>query len=329
MRIGLQGRAAATSSDRRAKRSGCLSRCTISPISLPTGSTDFPIPATGGSALVQAHCHHHAVIGFEAGACSSSTPRHRGRAAAARLLRDGRRVRHGQGDVRRRPARSASACSCRAFAQLGPRHDRSSPTGLAAASRSRSMAAAERPTSPSCFASGCGRLMRQALQRADGRSPCMCFEADVPARRKDRTDVRFGGRRLPLGAVVACRRPAGASSSCSSRSRLFYPLADHQQEFRGPLQALPPAPRLQVAPGERPRALRSRKGAGTADASRSMRPCTRRRSRAGDRRGEALQIVYPVALVASHGATPGSIKARSAASPFASIPVRNCRWTRP
>jgi hypothetical protein len=27
-----------------------------------------------------------------------------------------------------------------------------------------------------------------------------------------------------------------------------YPLADHQ-EFRGPTQALPPAPRLQVAPG--------------------------------------------------------------------------------
>lgn len=31
---------------------------------------------------------------------------------------------------------------------------------------------------------------------------------------------------------------------------LAFPLADHQQ-FRGPLRALPPTPRLEVAPGKR------------------------------------------------------------------------------
>ena len=61
----------------------------------------FPNLLRGGSALVQAHCHHHAVIGFDAEqqlldklGLSTRTP-------GAGVLRNGRCVRDGPGNVRR------------------------------------------------------------------------------------------------------------------------------------------------------------------------------------------------------------------------------------
>ena len=69
-------------------------------------------------------------------------------------------------------------------------------------------------------------------------------------RRSDRADaVRFESRDVPpllplwLGAGLG-----GSVVAVMIAITLFYPLAN-RQEYRGPLQQLPQAPRLQVAPG--------------------------------------------------------------------------------
>jgi hypothetical protein len=68
--------------------------------------------------------------------------------------------------------------------------------------------------------------------------------------RRDGSDVRFEAADVPpwlplwLGAGLA-----GFIVIVLVGITICFPLADHQQ-FRGPLQVLPPNPRLQVAPGE-------------------------------------------------------------------------------
>ena len=72
---------------------------------------------------------------FRAGDAAPRSPRHHRRAAAPRLLRDGRGIRHGARRRSRSAEPSASACCCRGFASCTTTRS-SSPTASAAASRS-------------------------------------------------------------------------------------------------------------------------------------------------------------------------------------------------
>jgi len=68
-------------------------------------------------------------------------------------------------------------------------------------------------------------------------------QADSPAARFEATDVPSW---LPLWLAVGL---AGFVVAVLVGISLSYPLAVHQQ-YRGPLKPLPPAPRLQVTPGQ-------------------------------------------------------------------------------
>ena len=68
-------------------------------------------------------------------------------------------------------------------------------------------------------------------------------QADSPAVRFEATDVPSW---LPLWLAVGL---AGFVVAVLVGISLSYPLAVHQQ-YRGPLKPLPPAPRLQVTPGQ-------------------------------------------------------------------------------
>ena len=109
---------------------------------------------------------------------------------------------------------------------------------------------------------------------------------------------------------------------------LFYPLADSQQD-RGPMQHLPPTPRLQVSPAADLAAYDSRK-------ARELRtaPTPIDVGHASD--GKAGLGTATVRLLLLSGCSRcccsprrrgrASIKAASLALPFASILARSCRW---
>jgi hypothetical protein len=72
----------------------------------------------------------------------------------------------------------------------------------------------------------------------------------TPRARKDGTDVRFeAGDVPPWLPLWLAAGLAGFIIIVLLGITIGFPLADHQQ-FRGPLQVLPPGPRLQVAPGD-------------------------------------------------------------------------------
>lgn len=90
------------------------------------------------------------------------------------------------------------------------------------------------------------------------RSPPLPFKPDAATPKTERS-ARFEASDVPawlplwLGMGLA-----GFVIGVLVAIAIFFPLASHQQ-YRGPLQPLPPAPQLQVAPGSDLTAYRSAK----------------------------------------------------------------------